>query len=364
MNNETNKSGEGTLGSVMSCAGLIISGLGLLEISQMDGPHKNFLFIAIAVLFVVSCICIFLKQDILGAIVVILATLLFLYAKFGTTVIIPPPTSEKPGGNENSGTVEWVEPPVKDTEAKIQIDFEVYCKDNNGTTARLGIDGETAGRKPEWYSSDYNIIDVNSNGTITAKAAGNATVTAVIQYDGETYYDEIEIAVNDSAVDEKIYKITYVDSIPYGIDTGDRSFKNLVNSYDLYGSEQEGLNAIREDKCSLYSTGVNIGYIYYHWCRGEYDNPQLEIVESHINDGYPYYYNHNRASNKEETSELHSFSCFFSTEAPSVECRDGSGCYWYESSGVCNDSFWFWAIPVYQAEYVGFNTELSISIYG
>ncbi|MBQ7134431.1 MAG: hypothetical protein IJO20_08070 [Ruminococcus sp.] len=78
-----------------------------------------------------------------------------------------------------------------------------------------------------------------------------------------------------------------------------------------------------------------VGYIYYHWCSGLY------------NDG-PY----NRTTSKTQTDYYKAFHSFYSTKSPSESEREASdGSVIYSNLSCCGDSYWYYNIPVYNQTY-------------
>ena len=63
-----------------------------------------------------------------------------------------------------------------------------------GGTAKIGYAVEPAGTSITW-ASDKTAVATVSNGTVTAVAAGTATITGTITVDGKTYTDSAEVTV-------------------------------------------------------------------------------------------------------------------------------------------------------------------------
>lgn len=393
MDKETNNTGESILGPVTGIASLLISALGLLEISKMDAPFKDLLFIAVVAFLIISFVCIISKQNILAACIVILVTIFYLYAIFELpstdggdngvetspqidtaepSVINPEPS--KPKETEQSKPKETEPPKPKETEEKVEINYFIYSVDNAGETAKLAISGETAGMKPQWRSSDADIVKVDPSGEITAIGSGDASIYAEIQYEGRQYYSKIEISVDLVPINTATYTLKYLESLPDGLDQGSDQYRNMVEYHDLYATEVDALASINHVDYTPDGDPVKIGYVYYHWCAGDYNDPNLFVVETHMNEPAPYCYNHNRTSSYEkgpykksngQIVDLNKFTCFYSEkESEYEECSDDSKCWWIDSSSICNDSYWYWKIPVYKTEYTGYDTAFTITVKG
>ena len=90
-----------------------------------------------------------------------------------------------------------------------------------------------------------------------------------------------------------------------------------------------------------------VGYIYYHWCSGLY------------NDG-PY----NRTTSKTQTDFYKAFHSFYSTKSPSESEREASdGSVIYSNLSCCGDSYWYYNIPVYKQTYTNYKALYTHSIW-
>lgn len=204
-----------------------------------------------------------------------------------------------------------------------------------------------------WSSSDDGIATVDASGAVYAVSEGSASIIASFTYDGLTCEDSVTVVVTNTREDRESGFIRYLSAIPTGMDTRHSDFLNLQFSYDIYGSKDDALGkAVRADSGELEIDNEHlIGYVYYHWCRGE---DLDEFSDSH-----------NRTSGMTQGkhqstvygnyADCNSFSCFFSdtflSENEMTFSSDGSNCVWYENYSVCHDSYWYWTVPVYQCDY-------------
>jgi len=68
-----------------------------------------------------------------------------------------------------------------------------------GDTATITADTSPSGKTVSWSSSNSSVATV-SNGTVTAKASGSATITASFTYGGNTYKETCSITVNTPSI--------------------------------------------------------------------------------------------------------------------------------------------------------------------
>lgn len=64
-----------------------------------------------------------------------------------------------------------------------------------GGKIKIGAETVPAGQSVTWTTSDNTKATVSSNGTVTGVAAGSATITATITYDGSSYTDTCAVTV-------------------------------------------------------------------------------------------------------------------------------------------------------------------------
>ena len=382
MDEDNQQKGSISLNDLVSFCGLLVGIITLL------GNVSVLIRWVIVVLAFIILISIITKQNKIsvGFTGILMVVCLLIWFQSGSDVPqIFPPTGGMSNQTEQQ-QIGFVEPPVietdppkpketeapkpRETEPKIEINYNIYCVDIAGEIAKLAVNGETAGMKPQWSSSDADIVKVDSNGEIIAVGEGNASIYAEIRFDGKTYSEHIEVSVVQEAVNKETYRLRYLQSIPEGLNQNHGDYYELWNAYRIYDNEQVALGTIKRSYSTCESGPNIIGYVYYHWCRGLYNDPAIILNDSGRD--YPYNCNHNRLSEPEtsvvqvygESVNLDSFSCFFSdkyTNLSSLYAHE-SGCYWFENPGVCNDSFWFWTVPVYETEYTGYDTHLKIVV--
>ena len=390
MDEDNQQKGSISLNDIVSFCGLLIGIITLL------GNVSVLIKCVIAVLAFIILISIITKQNKIsvGFTVILMVVCLLIWFQSGSDVPqIFPPTVETSSQTEQQqiGTIESTEiiteppkpketeqsmpketdpPKPRETEPKIEINYDIYCVDIAGETAEFSISGETAGMEPQWSSSNPDVVKVSSDGKVTAVGEGDANINAEIRFDGKTYSEHIEVSIVQEAANKESYRFSYLQSVPKGINQDHRDYKELWNTYQIYDNEQKALSSIKHSYSACESGPNVIGYVYYHWCRGSYNDPAIILNDS--GRAYPYNCNHNRLSEPErsvvqaygESVNLDSFSCFFSdkyTNLSDLYAHD-SGCYWFENSGVCNDSFWFWTVPVYETEYTGYDMQLKIIV--
>gem|GEM_PF-2185422 len=122
--------------------------------------------------------------------------------------------------------------------------------------------------------------------------------------------------------------INYVSSWPSGFNTSH-------SLYSQYNKNPKSASETATDKTVINSTGT-AGYIYYHWCRGTYNDGPI-----------------NRATSKTRSGEFTSFHAFFSTTNPNslTASSDGDGSRIYANGSCCKDSHWYYPIMVSSQTY-------------
>lgn len=212
----------------------------------------------------------------------------------------------------------------------------------------------------DWQSRDETIAAVDQEGRVTALSEGSVVILASITYDGEVYADKVTVTVTGELQVTETGTIRYFKSLPTGIDTEHSDFQNVLKNESIYLSQTAALKAVglSEDTGSCSGEKL-VGYVYFHWCRGQ----SLREIESHnrtsgATKGWHY------SSLLQKDVWCDSFSCFFSdaylSESEMNFAADGSGCMWFENYAVCNDSYWYWPIPVYECKYEVSQNRLSI----
>ena len=119
----------------------------------------------------------------------------------------------------------------------------------------------------------------------------------------------------------------YVPSWPAGFDTN-HSLYSQYNKTPLTNSETD------TQKITLVSSN-EVGYIYWHWCRGTYASGP---IDRKINDVW--------------TSEFCAFHAFYSTTHPSTLETVAGGGHLYSNSACCVDSYWYYYTPVARITYI------------
>ena len=393
---DNKKMDNNIFGLILTVASIFLAVLGFF----VNDNESHILLLLMIALFIISILCILLKQNEIACCVILVMIFVCVSVCFEAESAPPPSVPPTTGTSSQTGEqqTDAVEPPIidteqtkpketeqpmpeeteppkpKETEEKVEINYFIYSVDNAGETAKLAISGETAGVKPQWRSSDADIVKVDSSGEITAIGSGDASIYAEIQYEGRQYYSKIEISVDLVRINTAAYTLKYLESLPDGLDQGSDQYRNMVEYHELYATEVGALASINHENYTPDEDPVKIGYVYYHWCAGDYNDPNLFVVETHKNEPAPYCYNHNRTSSYEkgpykksngQIVDLNKFTCFYSEkESEYEECIDDSKCWWIDSSSICNDSYWYWKIPVYKTEYTGYDTALTITFKG
>ena len=135
--------------------------------------------------------------------------------------------------------------------------------------------------------------------------------------------------------------VTYVKSWPSG----------FVTSHSLYGTYNKSPKSASEtttDKTTINSDNVT-GYLYYHWCRGDYQNGP-----------------DNRKSKPTKQEDCDTFCAFYSTTAPGslTPAPDNDGSYRYDYPNCCRDSYWYYYTPVNTQNYTTYRNLFSYERWG
>ena len=122
--------------------------------------------------------------------------------------------------------------------------------------------------------------------------------------------------------------VKYVKSWPSGFSTSN-------SLYTTYNKTPKTASETETEKLVIDSNSVT-GYLYYHWCRGEYEDGPI-----------------NRGTSKSKTSEYDTFHAFYSTTKPSTltASSDDDGSYQFSKSSCCTDSYWYYYTSVYTQTY-------------
>lgn len=127
--------------------------------------------------------------------------------------------------------------------------------------------------------------------------------------------------------------VLYVSEWPSGYDTGHKLY-TTYNNTPYASSETENT------KVSAGTLAVLTGYVYYHWCRGEYTAGPI-----------------NRTTSKTQDSLYDTFCSFYaslSTMDPTKLTAASDGSVTYGNADCCTDSHWYYYIPVYQQSYTSY----------
>lgn len=122
--------------------------------------------------------------------------------------------------------------------------------------------------------------------------------------------------------------VAYVESWPSGFSTG----------HALYAQYNQKSSTVTAGDTTTTSTIVHSdevqGYLYYHWCY----------------DGYPY-------TQAQGDSTFNRFHAYYSTVAPSEADKNdpSDDSYRFDSSTACDDSDWYFYVPVYAQSYTVYN---------
>lgn len=70
---------------------------------------------------------------------------------------------------------------------------------SGSSSGRIDVTAFPCGAVINWYSSNSNVVSVDSFGNITARGSGIATITASMRVNGQTYSQSINLTVGESA---------------------------------------------------------------------------------------------------------------------------------------------------------------------
>lgn len=128
--------------------------------------------------------------------------------------------------------------------------------------------------------------------------------------------------------------IHYVASWPSGFDTSH-------NLYSAYNKTKYSASETATTKVEVSSSDRIVGYIYYHWCRGEYTAGPI-----------------NRTTSKTEDGVYDTFCAFvanINTIDPSTLPAASDGSVTYAHANCCTDSHWYYYFPVYEQSFTNYN---------
>ena len=133
--------------------------------------------------------------------------------------------------------------------------------------------------------------------------------------------------------------VSYAKSWPSGFDKGH-------STYSTYNKSAKTASETATDKTTINSEKVT-GYIYWHWCRGTYQNGPI-----------------NRKTSDVKTSEFSAFHAFYSTSGPDGREPDGYGSVTYPNASCCKDTHWYYNIPVYTQTYTTYRKLFTYGKWG
>lgn len=129
-----------------------------------------------------------------------------------------------------------------------------------------------------------------------------------------------------TAVQASTGTVDYVSSWPSGFNTGNSLYKKYNVSPKKNGETST-------TKTVVNSTST-LGYIYWHWCRGQNVGPANRCIEY------------------SKTSTFNTFHAFYST-TNSTNYTDGA--YKYSNSSACSDTYWWGKVTVSRQKYTIYN---------
>ena len=130
--------------------------------------------------------------------------------------------------------------------------------------------------------------------------------------------------------------IDYVDSWPSGFSTNSALYRQ-------YNNTPKSASETSTAKTTV--SASNGGYLYYHWCRGNYTGGPI-----------------NRKTSPNYTSEFGSFHAFYSDTAPgSLGSASDDGSYVYANASCCTDSHWYYPVAVTRQSYTTYKKVFTYS---
>ncbi|MBE6760418.1 MAG: PASTA domain-containing protein [Ruminococcaceae bacterium] len=131
------------------------------------------------------------------------------------------------------------------SEASVTLS-QTIAQMNAGDQLQLTATVSPEGTPVTWNSSSTAVAEV-SNGTVTAKGAGSATITAAISYGGKNYSATCEVTVSASATDPSMfsYEVENGSAVITGY-TGAEANVTIPSQIDGYTVREIGRNAFYE----------------------------------------------------------------------------------------------------------------------
>ena len=118
-------------------------------------------------------------------------------------------------------------------------------------------------------------------------------------------------------------------------------FSTSHNLYITYHKTPKTAFETETQKLTVDSTQT-IGYIYWHWCRGTYENGPI-----------------NRQVRTSCRDEFTTFHAFFSTTSPSSLTLggydEGETYYQYSNANCCTDTYWYYSVPVKRQQWTSYD---------
>ena len=131
--------------------------------------------------------------------------------------------------------------------------------------------------------------------------------------------------------------VSYVASWPAGFDTAN----SLYRVYNKAAMKVTG--SVSDTRKTVVDSDEIVGYLYYHWCY----------------DGYPY-------TVDTKTDTYNRFHAYYSTKSPDeADSYDlGDNSFRFDDSTACDDSVWYFYVPVYAQTYTNYRLEYIYGTWG
>jgi len=127
-------------------------------------------------------------------------------------------------------------------------------------------------------------------------------------------------------------RVDYVKSWPSG-------FLTSHSLYAQYHNSPKSASETATDKTEITGDAVS-GYLYYHWCRGIYNEGPI-----------------NRGSKSSRQGEFTAFHAFYSTTDPATLTADTDGSVVFPNGSCCKDSHWYFHTPVNTQTYTTYRNQ-------
>ena len=216
------------------------------------------------------------------------------------------------------------------------VTYTTTCQTFAHTCYTCSRCGDTYNTYPAESMSDWQTAKPN----VDASMMETATQYRYSDYETTTSYEtalEGYERVNSEWVKYDTGTVNYVNSWPSGFDTSN-------SLYNTYNNKAQKVTASSTDTTKLeVNSDAVVGYLYYHWCY----------------DGYPY-------TSATKTGNYNRFHAYYSTETPSsADASDSSDdSYRFDDSTACDDSVWYFAVPVYAQTYTTYKNLFTYGRWG